>query len=352
MFAKHRKGFTLIELLVVIAIIAVLIALLVPAVQRVREAADRAVCSNNLKQMGVAVHNYHGDYKQFPPGFTISVGSTDPTQHANATGFTFLLPYLEQADLFHMIDLTQFWYISAGNQTAVQTSIPVFLCPSNNGRIELDLTIYSEGALPPMCGATDYAMCRGANGTLYWNWQKIPVGVRGVWNIENEGSGVKVIVRFGDISDGTSETICMGDAASGSSLFQVRDQTTNIVRPGASLIQGWGAASVGDTGAYGSGIPLYGSVFAVTNQSQAVASPEPMNRNPATPTQCRVETTGFNGSGNFSTMDSISGFRSNHGSGCNFLFCDGSVRYLYQGIDQDTYQALSTYAGDEVFSAY
>src|ERR1019366_5740234 len=104
MFARNRRAFTLIELLVVIAIIAILIALLVPAVQKVRESAARAQCVNNLKQLGLAMHNYHGAYKQFPPGF---VATTDLQDGGEATAFPYLLPYLEGGNVVVGYDVSQ-----------------------------------------------------------------------------------------------------------------------------------------------------------------------------------------------------------------------------------------------------
>ena len=356
MLAKRREGFTLIELLVVIAIIAILIALLVPAVQKVREAAARAQCANNLKQMGLALHNYHDFYKNLPPGFTIQVGSSDPTQHANTTGFTYLLPFLEQGNVLTNYDFTMKWYDPV-NQPAVQANLPVFLCPSNNGRQELDLTIYNEAQLPPMCGASDYALCHGMNGSMFWNWTLIPTPFRGIFNIEAEGAPfangkTTARPRMLDITDGTSGTVAIGDAASGSVLFSAKDPVTGAVQPNGKLIQGWGAASVGDTHSYGTGGSYYGSVFAVTAQSQTAGlqRPEPMNNIPGTPTLCLPEATGNNSGGSLGSMDFISGFRSNHAGGCNFLFCDGTVRFLGQTIDPVTYQALSTYAGGESVS--
>ena len=103
--------------------------------------------------IGLALHNYHGVSKILPPGFTIAVGSTDPTQHANTTGFTFLLPYLEQGHLLNGYDTSQLWYAPV-NKAAVQVPLTVFLCPSNNKRAQLDLTIYNEPALPPTCGVS------------------------------------------------------------------------------------------------------------------------------------------------------------------------------------------------------
>src|SRR5262245_339279 len=118
---KRRPGFTLVELLVVIAIIAVLIALLVPAVQKVREAANKAQCQNNLKQLGLALHNYHGCYLQFPPG-----GVTTPTLHGWGT---YILPYIGQQPLYERYH----WDLShheLQNQDVAATQLDIFQCPS------------------------------------------------------------------------------------------------------------------------------------------------------------------------------------------------------------------------------
>jgi prepilin-type N-terminal cleavage/methylation domain-containing protein/prepilin-type processing-associated H-X9-DG protein len=346
---SSRKGFTLVELLVVIAIIALLIGLLIPAVQKIREAANRMSCQNNLKQLGLALHNYHGVEDCFPPGM---LSAELNVSEADYTGFTLLLPHLEQDNLRRLYNLAERWH-DRSNFQAVGTEIKLFFCPSNRTRGSIDLAPHAAEwsvVLPPRAASCDYAFCRGANGTLFRDWERIPLAVRGVFNIRLPGlprSGV----RLADMRDGTSSTIAIGDAAGGSPTYLVRDldrptQPSIHVLTGqpAMLEQSWCAASVG----YATH-PWYGSVFAVTAQYGLAPDPrdEPMNRRPATPTVNGGDRTGSNGSG----LDYISGFRSVHPGGCNFLFCDGSVRFVSQTIQPSMYRALSTYAGEEVVPA-
>src|SRR5437899_12280388 len=122
---RSRSGFTLIELLVVIAIIAILLALLVPAVQKVRDAAARVQCQNNLKQIGLACQAYHDSRKCFPPGYLATAAYPDTTPGWGWAAF--ILPYIEQGPLYNQIDFTQPLQSSA----AIQTTIPLYLCPSD-----------------------------------------------------------------------------------------------------------------------------------------------------------------------------------------------------------------------------
>src|SRR5713226_7115781 len=174
----HRRGFTLIELLVVIAIIAILTGLLLPAVQRVRAAAARIQCANNLKQIGLALHNYHGEQGAFPPGRVRS--------HVSGAQLCFsvhshILPYLEQDNVYNMIDFTAGADTGARNSAPRQVMLQIFLCPTDN-----HFPIQGNDAVH------DYVM---NTGTVY--------GVVFTDGVFFENSKI----RFADITDGTSSTV-------------------------------------------------------------------------------------------------------------------------------------------------
>lgn len=126
-----RKGFTLIELLVVIAIIAILIGLLLPAVQKIREAANRMSCSNNLKQLGLGIHNYEGTFGKLPTSGEGNNATKTGTDFDLESFFTVILPYIEQDNVWRLMDHTQNYDATTNNQTAAKTKIKTFLCPSN-----------------------------------------------------------------------------------------------------------------------------------------------------------------------------------------------------------------------------
>jgi prepilin-type N-terminal cleavage/methylation domain-containing protein/prepilin-type processing-associated H-X9-DG protein len=346
--ARKRPGFTIIELLVVIGILAILMALLLPAVQRVREAASRATCLNNLKQLGLALQSYHGDHNCFPPGMLCSGSNVEDAEH---TGFTLLLPHLEQTNLRNIYHFDQPWW-DQSNYAAVGTTVPLFLCPSNRSGGTIDLAAIAaqwNTPLPPRAAVTDYAFCKGANGALPQDWSRIPLAVRGVFHVRPPNTPMAG-VRIQEISDGTTMTIAMGDAAGNNQRFPVRD-IKNPNQPAVDVLTGrtalvdqsWGCAGAGDPSH-----PYYGSVFAVTAQYGLSPDPrdEPMNAALVAPTVFSGDPRGDNRAG----RDWVSGFRSAHSGGCNFLFCDGSVRFLRDGLDPAVYRALSTYAGGEAVS--
>jgi|SRR5262245_37512499 len=210
------RAFTLIELLVVIAIIAILIGLLLPAVQKIREAANRMSCSNNLKQLGLAMHSYHDTVGQFP--YVRSGGGQN--RH---TWALLLLPYLEQDNVFKVYQST----IPGVNKTdgynnhtatdtqmvaARQVQAKTFFCPSR--RSAPSLSPISTGStvtgLP-----SDYAACSGDTGT---------VPTTGIFQMVNSNH-MAVAVRFADVIDGTSNTLMIGESTSSSASAMIRFRT-------------------------------------------------------------------------------------------------------------------------------
>jgi prepilin-type N-terminal cleavage/methylation domain-containing protein/prepilin-type processing-associated H-X9-DG protein len=346
--SRPRNGFTLIELLVVIAVIAIMIGLLLPAVQNVRTSAARISCANNLKQLGLALHNHHDVLNRFPGGVIVS----GDIQDGWATGFTELLPYLEQQNLRNTYQFDVQWY-DPSNATAVGTSVMLFYCPANRstGGINMGPIAAQWGCyLPPFAAGADYAFCKGANAGLWPDPDKVPPAVRGPFGIAvREGQGTLTgTIGLLDISDGTSSTFAIGEAAGGSLKFPIRslsDPTQTVANPftgvPALLEQSWGATGFGDASH-----PWYASVLAVTAQygMAPAVNDEPLNRSPGTPTIYGSDASGFNRSG----RDFVSGFRSAHAGGANFMLCDGSVRWVSKSIDAPTYRALSTFAGGEV----
>jgi prepilin-type processing-associated H-X9-DG protein len=270
---------------------------------------------------------------------------------ADATAYTFLLPFIEQDNTYRLYDFERPWF-SKPNYQAVGIEVRIFFCPSNrdSGVIKLKPHEAVWGVpLPPLAAACDYAFCRGANGALINEWHKTPLVVRGPFGVRKPHEA-KSGVRIGEITDGVSSTFAMGDATAGSNAYLIRDlaqpnePATGLDGNTIVLEQSWSAAGVGD-----SGHPWYGSMLAVTAQYGFPNDPrdEPMNRRPATPTVASGDPRGDNSLG----KDYVGGFRSLHPGGCNFLFCDGSARFIKQSIPSAIYRGLSTYAGNETISA-
>ena len=200
---RHLQGFTLVELLVVIAIIGILISLLLPAVQSAREAARRSQCTNNLKQLGLAMHNYHDTHRCFPPGFMLV--THDGKIGGGWAWGVFLMPYIEQSSLKDTLSVTKYTLSQVVSDPdllpMLQVDLDVFHCPSST----LEPLREYQGPGSQMVGTSNYTCSRG-----FFNYKYNGFGS----NPTKENNGLfygESAVKFRDVTDGTSNTFAVGE---------------------------------------------------------------------------------------------------------------------------------------------
>src|SRR5262245_32647791 len=313
---RRRRGFTLIELLVVIAIIGVLIGLLLPAVQQVRTAAARVQCANNLKQIALAAHNYHGDHGQFPVGVRLPVFVGDrPTGGTNL--WVGLLPYFEQDNLYKQWDDYDNRNNVAGGRNATQARvIKLLVCPSD--LLPEPVVESTPTATPPWAwgfyGLTSYGGNAGKRSFHPGNPPDFPRLTRdGIFFLDT-------CIRLADITDGSSNTLLFGERFHRDPEF---DRLKAVFFPLNGPLAGWGKW----------GFVARGIGNVTLHSARPINYQVPLG-------------------GDYSAVeDRFCTFGSGHPGGANFAFADGSVRFLSDSTPLPTLQALSTRAGGEVISA-
>jgi prepilin-type N-terminal cleavage/methylation domain-containing protein len=304
---KRFRAFTLVELLVVIAIIGILVALLLPAIQAAREAARRTQCSNNLKQLGISLHNYHDTYNRFPAGCS---GTGDPWTggvHRKGSMLVKLLPYVEQKALYDEIDFTRdvtdwFW------NNHRYTKIPAYLCPSDpEGNYDRAMSNY---------GASMGAQAMSSQGgwcSMYPGHINGPTG-HGSTNDPGSISGVFSRLFWSanlrDVTDGTSTTIAIGE-----------------IRPkcGDHHDEGW----------------FHGNAL-WTSTTAPINFPTCQGEPPHQANSCFA----------YNNWQTSQGFKSKHPGGAQFVFCDSSVRFINDAVNYQTYQYLGARADANVVGSY
>lgn len=323
-----RKAFTLIELLVVIAIIGVLVSLLLPAIQKVREAAFRTRCLNNLRQIGIGLHNYHGTHDAFPAGFESTLGPGYPTnpilyswgdrESADETGpgwsfFARILPYMEQQAVYNLIDFN-LPITHANNAAPRSTVINTFNCPSENA--PQPVTVWSFNSLTDAQPATNsglandlaptsYVGCLGGRTTNF-----TPPGTYDAKYENQPFNGIfhrNQAIAIRDISDGTSHTIGIGERASSFSP------------------NGWAGV-----------IPGAATVLSAAEAARRGQSVGQTARPTITQVTVHVRSSGPN-----NPTGSPASFFGPHNNQCHFLLMDGSTRLILTNVNILTFCALA-----------
>jgi len=343
--SQTRRGFTLIELLVVIAIIAILMALLLPAVQKAREAARQSQCKNNLKQLGLATHNFESSKQKLPVGSAPRQFSSAPTFPYNFYRWSMLAhltPYLEQSIAYKSLDLNTPLFapptygIAPQNQAAVQLLVPVFLCPSDQAKS------VSTGYGLPQLGPTNYAGCAGT-------------GAFGGSPFRNEADGAFFVnseTRMRDFRDGTSSTALISESTLGTgdesttnpSFVNADPQTVYRFVTGAPLTDASCAAVTRWNTSNRRGFMWVNGEFRCTLYNHYY-----------TPNSKTPDCLGYLPTGTPDVQFTGYGWRtarSFHSGGVNVVMADGAVRFISQTINTAIWRGLATPKGNEVLGEF
>lgn len=338
----NRRGFTLVELLVVIAIIGVLVGLLLPAVQAAREAARRMQCSNNMKQIGLSMHNYHDTVKSFPcfagqPGGGVT-GTGANQLWRGYSGFTMILPYIEQGPLFNQIQSqsTNFWAYWDGGAIgtppvlpdAIRAAlVPSFLCPS-------DRQIPSAASGRDVGKGMNYALSYGSTHS----WANL-ANQNGMFRAQTSTTA-KCSTRLGDIIDGTSNTLMASEHLVGdnNSNFLITGQTSEVRSTGVAWSGAAQYPSQAEITAYGTSCNA--STVHLSSNGQCFLAPLPSQTaiNTIAPPNWQFPNCETSNSGYSADRDGVYAARSRHTGGVQCVAGDGSVRFVSQSIDLKAWQ--------------